>query len=180
MAQAVADEIKFFEYKGPPPFRSFNINFDFGDERPIWRETIMDKRDALVNEVTNLEDFSKCFDLTQFPLPMDVSYEEHAFMCHCGRMGFRKTIHVGMKIKPRNPEELKYSPREADGTVRLKTCVGIDAHNFAELGNQACFEKVRAAIRNMALHEVYESVQFRGMRVFDPHNEDLRPKDQPF
>ena len=139
------------------------------------------RRDALVNDVSTVEQLCEGFDLTAFPLPVRVGMNFHGFLCPCKYTIGTKTVHVHMRIKPRSEDELWGVSREPDGTIELRNCTGITQ---AELdkpgGNQEAVEKIRKSIHSMVMHEVYESLMFRGMRIMDPHDGYLRPADQEF
>jgi hypothetical protein len=139
------------------------------------------RRNALVSEVTNVRDLCHSFDLKDFPLPMRVDVTAHNFWCGCGDFSPRtETAHVYMKIKPRNASELGGVERAEDGTVELRACTGVSAASMAREGNSKSIERIREFIKNMVMHEVYESLKFRGERIMDPHDPFLRPQDQPF
>lgn len=143
----------------------------------------MERRNALVNEITNVDDLANSFDLKAFPLPMRIVVEPcYSYGCndsHHAR-GVR-TAHVYMRIKPRDDaHELPGVPRDKDGMLELRTCAGVSEIFRGEKGNDAAVEKIRVAIQNMVMHEVYESVLFRGERIMNPHDSQLRPAHQPF
>jgi hypothetical protein len=142
-----------------------------------YRETVVDRRDASINEVVRVEDLCASFDLSAFPLPVRVGMRDHGIFCMCD-VGLRSavTAHVFMRIRPRGTGELLSLEQDADGTVELRSCSGVTQEVMTRNGNVRAVE----VIRNMVMHEVYESTLFRGDRIFDPHDYRTRPKDQPF
>lgn len=136
-------------------------------------------RMRLLTETPTLDAFVEAFDLKAFPLPMRLSVEHHMVFCACGNYG-GDTVHVRMNIKPRTDNELRSIARDDNGMLELKTCAGVSATSFERDGAFDSLEKVRVAIKNMVMHEVYEALMFRNIRIMNPHDDALRPKDQPF
>ena len=137
------------------------------------------KKVQLLAETTTLDAFVQSFDLSAFPLPMRLTVERHMVFCGCQNYT-GETVHVRMQIKPRNASELRGVERDADGTISLKTCAGVSAETFQKEGAFQALEKTRVAIKNMVMHEVYEALLYRGERIMNPHDDVLRPSDQPF
>lgn len=185
------------EKKEPPTYERKVFSFKrFSDFQPIFIElppwlrkgyvrpdSPMARRNALVNEITNVDDLANSFDLRAFPLSMRMVVEPcYNYGCNDSShaMGAR-TAHVYMRIKPRDDaNELPGIPRDANGTCELRTCAGVSEKFRGEKGNDAAVEKIRVAIQNMVMHEVYEALLFRGERIMNPHDSQLRPAHQPF
>jgi hypothetical protein len=142
------------------------------------RDSTIDRRDSLVNEVTNITDLGNCFDLSAFPLPVRVGkWQNDASHCWlCAGRG----LHVYMRILPRGKGELPSIGRDSEGLIELNTCSKVTPETFAKEGNLKSVELVREAVQNMVMHEVYEALLFRGERIMDPHDHTLRVKGQPF
>jgi hypothetical protein len=185
------EPIKLFDpvdFKFPDPFY-FNFKLPTDPKDPIYArpyrppyESPRAKRDRLIGEVKTIEELCSSFDLSAFPLPMRVAMHQHQFWCGCGaEPGVEKTIHIFMKVKPRDPHELGGVARDAtDGTVELRSCAGVSAQLMKERGNAWAVEKVREFIKQMTMHEVYEALMFKGERIMNPHSYDLKPADQLF
>lgn len=137
-----------------------------------------ERRDLLINEVTNIADLGACFDLRAFPLPVRVGpwHDKAGYCFWC----VGEALHVYMRILPRGQDELYGIARDEAGTLELNTCSLVTRASFAKEGPAASVEKVRVAVKNMVLHEVYEALLFRGERIMDPHDNATRPADQPF
>jgi hypothetical protein len=135
------------------------------------------RRDTLLAEVVRLKDFGACFDLRAFPLPLRVGpHERAAGLCFSCR---HDALHIYMRILPRSDQELAGLPRDELGQIELNTCTGV-TQALLDSDRKKAVDKVRVAIKNMVLHEVYEALLFRGMRIMDPHDHFLQPADQPF
>lgn len=138
-----------------------------------------DTKMRLLTEAATFEDFMNSFDMSAFPLKMHLGVVRHTFLCACGNYS-GDTIHVHMNIKPRHDSELPSIARDEHGKLDLRTCTGVSAESFEKFGAFDALEKVRVAIKNMVMHEVYEALMFRGTRIMNPHDDALRPSDQPF
>ena len=149
--------------------------------RRVEEKPTMDERaHALIREISYIDDLAACFDLRAFPLPMRVAKwdQRMSFCMTCS--GRRPGLHVCMRILPRNNNELPFVVRDPNGMFELNTCTGVTQDYLEQAGCRKAVELVRLALKNMCLHELYEAVLFRGERIMDPHNEALRPSDQPF
>jgi hypothetical protein len=136
------------------------------------------RRDALIAEVSNLEDLGSSFDLSAFPLPMRIGpHVADAGLCFTC---YQPALHVYMRILPRGLNELPTCRRDAQGMIELNTCTEVSQLSLDREGPAKSVEKIRGKIRDMVMHEVYEALLFRGERIMDPHHGDLRPSDQPF
>lgn len=136
------------------------------------------KRDTLINEVTRVEDLGGCFDLSAFPLPMHVAMW-HPSASNCWFCA-QDALHVYMWVLPRSDQELMMLERDDKGRIKLNTCTYVTQDMLTKKGPKKCVEYVRTKIRDMVMHEFYEALHFRGMRIMNPHDANLRPEDQPF
>lgn len=139
-----------------------------------------ERRNTLVNELVGgkLQDLGNCFDLKAFPLPMRLApHQPDAGYCWTCR---RDALHVYMRIRPRGIDELPTVVRDDKGTLELNTCTFVNQDFLDREGPQKAIEAIRVKIKEMVMHEVYEALLFRGERIMDPHDNHLRPSDQPF
>lgn len=136
------------------------------------------RRDALIAEISKVEDLGASFDLSAFPLPMRIGpHQTDAGLCFTC---YQPALHVYMKVMPRGENELPRVNRDGQGMVELNTCTEVSQLSLDRDGPAKSVDKIRGKIRDMVMHEVYEALLFRGERIMDPHHGDLRPADQPF